>query len=85
MGRYMIERSMQHGTFSRQGIAVSREKSPGFSRGEDVNKEKSMAIRTGRDCVFMLHAHLIFITKYRGRVFTPSSLDRLEVISTKTC
>ena len=36
----MTEMSTQHGTFSRQDIAVSREESPGFSRGEDV---KSLA------------------------------------------
>ncbi|WP_026155043.1 IS200/IS605 family transposase [Thiolinea disciformis] len=39
-----------------------------------------MNIRTGRHCVFMLHAHLIFITKYRGKVFNDASLQRLESI-----
>jgi hypothetical protein len=34
----MTEMSTQHGTFSRQGIAVSQEESPGFSRGEDVKQ-----------------------------------------------
>ena len=34
----MTEMSTQHGTFSRQGIAVSQEESPGFSRGEDVKE-----------------------------------------------
>lgn len=44
-----------------------------------------MDSRTGRHCVFMLHAHLIFVTKYRGEVFTPSSLDRLEAILKEVC
>lgn len=44
-----------------------------------------MDVRNGRHCVFMLHAHLIFITKYRGKVFTPSSLDRLEMIFKEIC
>jgi len=35
----MTEMSMQHETFSRQGIAVSQEESPSFSRGEDVNSQ----------------------------------------------
>ena len=38
VARCMTEMSMQHGTFSRQDIAVSLEESPGFSRGEDVNE-----------------------------------------------
>ncbi|MBE5048867.1 IS200/IS605 family transposase, partial [Alistipes onderdonkii] len=31
--------------------------------------ETKQAIRTGRHCVFEMHAHLVFVTKYRGRVF----------------
>ena len=31
---------------------------------------KSSEIRTGRHCVFMMHAHLVFVTKYRKKVFT---------------
>ena len=27
------------------------------------------AIRTGRNCVFMMHIHLVFVTKYRRHVF----------------
>ena len=44
-----------------------------------------MTIRTGRHCVFMLHAHLIFITKYRGKVFHESSLQRLAIIFKEIC
>ena len=44
-----------------------------------------MAIRTGRHCVFMLHAHLIFIAKYRGNVFSDASLLRLEIILQEVC
>lgn len=39
-----------------------------------------MELRTGRHCVFMLHAHLIFITKYREKVFNEESLSRLEAV-----
>lgn len=44
-----------------------------------------MNIRTGRHCVFMLHTHLIFITKYRGNVFNEFSLQRLEIIFKELC
>ncbi|MGW7482177.1 IS200/IS605 family transposase [Nonomuraea muscovyensis] len=37
-------------------------------------------IRTGRHCVFVLHAHLVFVTKFRYRVFTDTHLTRLEEI-----
>jgi putative transposase len=37
-------------------------------------------IRTGRHCVFVLHAHLVFVTKYRHKVFTDTHLTRLEEI-----
>lgn len=35
-------------------------------------------MRTGRHCVFALHAHLIFVTKYRRRIFDARALDRLQ-------
>src|SRR5699024_4930425 len=41
--------------------------------------------RTGRHCVFMMHVHLVFITKYRGRVFESRHLETLEQILTKVC
>lgn len=44
-----------------------------------------MTIRTGRHCVFMLHAHLIFITKYRGEVFNEVALQRLEALFKEIC
>ncbi|MGW5387434.1 IS200/IS605 family transposase [Nocardia sp. NPDC003963] len=42
-------------------------------------------IRTGRYCVFVLHAHLVFVTKYRHRVFTDRHLARLEEIMRTVC
>ncbi|MFT5722168.1 MAG: putative transposase, partial [Motiliproteus sp.] len=41
--------------------------------------------RTGRHCVFDLHAHLVFITKYRGLVFTSEHLESLEGIFRSVC
>ncbi|MFT2112734.1 IS200/IS605 family transposase [Marinomonas sp. 2405UD68-3] len=35
-------------------------------------------LRTGRHCVFMLHCHLIFITKYRGKTLNNEVLSFIE-------
>ena len=42
-------------------------------------------IRTGRHCVFLLHAHLVFVTKYRHRVFGDRHLARMEEIMRAVC
>ncbi|MFE1560406.1 IS200/IS605 family transposase [Streptomyces sp. NPDC058734] len=42
-------------------------------------------IRTGRHCAFLLHAHLVFVTKYRHKVFTDRHLRRMEQIMRDVC
>lgn len=42
-------------------------------------------IRHGRHCVFNLHAHLVFVTKYRRDVFTQTMLDDLKIIFERVC
>ncbi|WP_156726578.1 IS200/IS605 family transposase [Streptomyces apocyni] len=42
-------------------------------------------IRTGRHCAFALHAHLVFVTKYRHKVFTDAHLKRMEEIMRAVC
>ena len=42
-------------------------------------------IRTGRYCAFVLHAHLVFVTKFRHEVFTDAHLPRLEEIMRAVC
>ena len=42
-------------------------------------------IRTGRHCVFLLHAHLGFVTKYRYGVFTKIISDDLKEIFASVC
>ncbi|MCW2640169.1 MAG: tnpA [Dactylosporangium sp.] len=42
-------------------------------------------IRTGRHCVFVLHAHLVFVTKFRHKVFSDRHLTRLEEIMRAVC
>jgi putative transposase len=43
------------------------------------------AVRTGRHCVFILHTHLVFVTKYRHPVFTARHLERTEEIMRAVC
>ena len=47
--------------------------------------EKVNSIRTGRHCVFLLHVHLVFVTKYRRGVFTKAILDDLKEIFASVC
>ena len=47
--------------------------------------EKKTEIRTGRHCVFNLHVHLVFVTKYRRNVFTKDILDELHKICSGVC
>lgn len=42
-------------------------------------------IRTGRHCVFNLHVHLVFVTKYRRGVFTSAILENLKSIFSEVC
>ena len=42
-------------------------------------------IRRGRHCVFNLHVHLVFVTKYRRHVFTNTILEDLREVFLKIC
>src|SRR6188768_2397067 len=46
---------------------------------------KENNIRTGRHCVFNLHVHLVFVTKYRRNVFTKTILSDLKLIFSSVC
>jgi putative transposase len=41
--------------------------------------------RTGRHCKFAMHVHLVFVAKYRRKVFTEASLADLRSIFTSVC
>lgn len=47
--------------------------------------KKSTAIRSGRHCVFNLHVHLVFVTKYRRKVFNKTILNDLKKIFSDVC
>ena len=42
-------------------------------------------IRTGRHCVFAMHVHLVFVTKFRHTVFAGRHLTRMEAIMRDVC
>jgi len=42
-------------------------------------------IYTGRQGEFALHAHLVFVTKYRHKVFNDAHLKRMEEIMRSVC
>ena len=47
--------------------------------------EKNNDIRHGRHCVFKMHVHLVFVTKYRREIFTKAILDDLHDIFASAC
>lgn len=44
-----------------------------------------MELRTGRHVVFELHAHIVFVPKYRKRIFDRNALDRLQQVFASVC
>jgi putative transposase len=47
--------------------------------------DKNNDIRHGRHCVFMMHVHLVFVTKYRREVFTKEIINELHSIFSSVC
>jgi putative transposase len=45
----------------------------------------SSDIRKGRHCIFNLHVHLVFVTKYRTKVFTKIILNDMREIFSGVC
>ena len=46
---------------------------------------QSSDVRRGRNCVFALHVHLVFVAKYRRQVFDGAAIEELRGIFTKVC
>ncbi len=46
---------------------------------------KSTDFRRARYCVFILHVHLVFVTKYRRKFFTNEILKELKTIFENVC
>lgn len=45
----------------------------------------SSDLRKGRHCVFAMHVHLVFVTKYRKKVFDAKILKSMEGIFNNVC
>jgi len=45
----------------------------------------SKDLRRGRNCVFLMHVHLVFVTKCRRNVFTKLILEELRKIFQNVC
>jgi len=44
-----------------------------------------MELRKGRHVVYKMHAHIIFVTKYRGKVLSHDILTKMEIMMRKIC
>ena len=42
-------------------------------------------LRHGRHCIFVLHVHLVFVTKYRRDVLKQEHLDAMRLIMANVC
>ena len=47
--------------------------------------ENTSDFRTGRHCVFALHVHLVFVTKYRRKVLSAAAHETLRELFARIC
>lgn len=47
--------------------------------------KKKDNFRAGRHCVFNMHVHLVFVTKYRKKIFNKAAINLLNMIFSKVC
>ena len=50
-----------------------------------IKERTDSRIRHGRHCIFMMHVHLVFVTKYRRTCFTNRVLSHLEEVFRSVC
>ncbi len=48
-----------------------------------MNKETD--IRRGRHCVFLMHVHLVFVTRYRRQIFDHDATEKLRAYFSNVC
>lgn len=65
-------------------VSMRNIKSPRNSP-EAVIKRTTPDIRHGRHCVFLMHVHLVFVSKYRKRLFTKEILNFMETVFRDVC
>ncbi len=47
--------------------------------------KKETDIRRGKHCVFLMHVHLVFVTKYRRQIFDHDAKEKLRTYFSKVC
>jgi putative transposase len=47
--------------------------------------ENTTDFRTGRHCIFALHVHLVFVTKYRRKVLNAAAHETLQGLFARIC
>ena len=47
--------------------------------------KKETDIRRGRHCTFLMHVHLVFITKYRRKIFDQDAIEKLRGYFLSVC
>ena len=52
---------------------------------QDIKSSTENKIRRGRSCVYLLHVHLVFVTKYRKSIFRATYLNAMKEIFAKIC
>lgn len=62
-----------------------RKSKQGLNSREAILKRKIKGIRHGRHCVFAMHVHLVFVTKYRRVCFTKRILEPLKDTFKSVC
>lgn len=65
-------------------VSIRNIKSPRNSPAA-VAKRTTPGIRHGRHCVFLMHVHLVFVGKYRKKLFTKEVLDFMETVFRDIC
>lgn len=50
-----------------------------------IKERTNPNIRHGRHCTFLIHAHLVFVTKYRRVSFTPRVLNHMKEVFKSVC
>lgn len=50
-----------------------------------ISKRTRPEVRHGRHCVFLMHVHLVFVTKYRKDVLTSAMLDEIKDAFCSVC
>ena len=47
--------------------------------------KREIDIRCGRHCVFLIHIHLVFVTKYRRKIFDQDAIEKLRNYFSSVC